>query len=101
MRIKILFLSILLAGCFVKASDSIIDPELMNRETWAEPYFLSAEELAQAEATFSARDPSSEVALNEAPVKNADEFLDVLKAIPSSEPTLSRSWIEYKILHED
>jgi hypothetical protein len=91
----------LLAGCFCNAGDSIIDPDLMNRDTWAEPHFPSDEEVAKMAAVDAARDPSSAVAANEAPVKNADEYLDVLKSIPASEPTLSRAWIEYKILHED
>lgn len=91
----------LLAGCFCKAGETIIDPELMNQETWAEPYFPSDEEVAKMAAEEAQREPSSKVAANEAPVKNADEYLDVLKNIPSSEPTLSRSWIEYKILHEN
>ncbi len=98
MRIKILFFSILLAGCFGEASDFIIDPELMNQETWAQPHFPSSEELS--------REPSSEVAMNDegrnnAPVKNADEYLDVLKSIPASEPTISKAWLEYKVLHEN
>jgi hypothetical protein len=101
MRIKILFTAILLAGCFCNAGETIIDPELMSQETWAEPYFPSDEEVVRMAAIDAQREPSSEVAANEAPVKNADEYLDVLKSIPSSEPTLSRAWIEYKILHED
>lgn len=90
-----------LVGSVSEASDFIIDSELMNQGTWAEPYFATDEELAQREAANAARDPSSEVAAAEAPVKNADEYLDVLKSIPASEPTLSRAWIEYKILHEN
>ena len=101
MRIKLLFLAVFLAGCFCNAGETIIDPDLMNRETWAEPYFPSDEEVAKMAAADADREPSSVVAANEAPVKNADEYLDVLKSIPASEPTLSRSWIEYKILHED
>jgi hypothetical protein len=91
---KLLFsLSILMFCCSGLAQESIIDPELMNQETWAEPYFPSEQELS--------REPNSEVITSEAPVKNADEYLGVLKTIPSSEPTLSRAWIEYKILHEN
>jgi hypothetical protein len=91
----------LLAGCFCKAGETIIDPELMNQETWAEPYFPSDEEVAKMAAADAERQPSSEVAASDARVKNADEYLGVLKTIPASEPTLSRSWIEYKILHEN
>lgn len=69
---------------------TIIDPDLMNQDTWAEPYFPSAEELA--------REPSS---VPRETVKNADEYLDVVKVIPASEPTISRAWLEYKILREE
>ncbi len=93
MKKLLLSLSILVFHSFGFAQESIIDPELMNQETWAEPYFPSEEELS--------REPSSEVVAAQAPVKNADEYLDVLKTIPASEPTLSRAWIEYKILHEN
>lgn len=75
-----------------KMMNTIIDPELMNHDTWAEPYFPTAEEVL--------REPSSEAVQKEY-VKNSDEYLDVLKKIPSSEPTIHRSWLEYKILHED
>ncbi len=73
-------------------TDTIIDPELMNQDTWAEPYFPTEEEVL--------REPSSEAVQKEY-VKNSDEYLDVLKKIPASEPTTARSWLEYKILHED
>jgi hypothetical protein len=92
MRTTLLFFTMILAGSFSQAGESIIDPALMNQETWAEPHFPSESE----------REPASqEIAAGEAPVKNADEYLDILKNIPSSEPTLSRAWLEYKILHED
>ena len=90
-----------LVGAVSEANEFIIDPTLMNHETWAEPYFATAEELEQREAANAARDPSSAVAAADAPVKNADEYLGVLKSIPASEPSMSRAWIEYKILHEN
>lgn len=73
------------------ADESIIDPDLMNHDVWSEPYFPADEELA--------REPSSEEPHEY--VKSADEYLDVLKKIPTSEPTITRSWIEYKILHQE
>ena len=89
-----LFLPVSLLTSAPFASQSIIDTELMNHDVWSEPYFPSEEELV--------REPSSD---GDQPVreyvKNADEYLDVLKKIPASEPTITRSWIEYKILHED
>jgi hypothetical protein len=92
MKTLFLFLGILLAGSFCLADETIIEPELMNQDTWAEPYFPSQEEMA--------REPSSENGAKEY-VKNSDEYLDILKKIPVSEPTLSRSWLEYKIMHEE
>lgn len=101
MKTIYLILVMVLAGtaCFADSpsneavqqeSLTIIDPDLMNQDTWAEPYFPSAEELA--------REPSS---APKETVKNADEYLDVVKVIPASEPTVSRAWLEYKILREE
>jgi hypothetical protein len=92
MKTLFLFQILFLAGRISFAEQTIIEPELMNQDTWAEPYFPSEEEMA--------REPSSDNGAKEY-VKNSDEYLDVLKKIPTSEPSLSRSWIEYKILHED
>lgn len=91
---KIIFLiAMVLALSPAWANETIIDPDLMNHDTWAEPYFPTEEEIL--------REPSSEAAQKKDYVKNADEYLDVLKSIPASEPTISRAWLEYKILQEN
>ncbi len=94
MKLLILF-SLFLQASVAFASDSIIDTDLMNHEVWSEPYFPSEEELSREPNSEAGAEPAREY------VKNADEYLDVLKKIPASEPTITRSWIEYKILHED
>ncbi len=74
---------------------TIIDPSLMNKGVWAEPYFRapgeSPRETASQEAIASA-------ATNE---KSPQQYLDVLEKIPSSQPTIQRSWVEHKALSED
>lgn len=73
------------------ADDCIIDPELMNKGVWAEPHFRAPgepeREVASDEQLEYEREPS--------------QYLDVLAKIPSSEPTVSRIWVERKILSED
>jgi len=90
---KYLFLLIVLVGGVAGAAETIFDTSLMNQETWAEPYFPNEEELL--------REPDSEAMPQKEYVKNSDEYLDVLKKIPASDPSISRAWIEYKILHEN
>ena len=90
-QFTVLFCFLLMAASKASANETIVDPELMNHDVWSEPYFPSEEEIS--------REPS-----NESPrehIKNNDEYLDVLKKIPASEPTISRNWLEYKIIHEN
>lgn len=72
----------------------IIDPELMNKGVWAEPVFRSPP------ADDSRAPASQEEALNLSEVRNASQVLEVMPQIPSSEPTLSKVWLERKILNE-
>jgi hypothetical protein len=81
------------AAAVVPVSDTIIDPELMNKGVWAEPYFRGPGETPRD--TASSDDP------NKKQEKEPEQYLDVLTEIPSSEPTLSRAWVEHKALSED
>ncbi len=76
-------------------SDTIIDPELMNKGVWAEPYFRGPNEPARETAS----NESTANAINNE--KLPEQYLDVVEKIPTSEPALSRSWVEYKALHDD
>lgn len=71
--------------------ESIINPELMKIDTWAEPVFAMAAEVPR------------EVASQETPEAveiGPTQYLEVRKEIPGSEPSLPRSWVEHRILNE-
>jgi hypothetical protein len=81
------------------ADDCIIDPNLMNKGVWAEPIFT-------APVQVSSRGPAS--VEDEEPLvvpskleHNPDQYLEVQKSIPRSEPSLSQAWIEHTVLSED
>lgn len=76
------------------ASDCIIDPAKVMVHAASEPIFMSAEERTREVASQSG---GSEKSYS----RGHDQYLDVLKAIPFSEPAVHRSWLEYKILKED
>lgn len=78
----------------VAEANTIIDPQLMNKGVWAEPYFRSPGEAPREVASQDA-----ETAVNNE--KSPDQYLDVLAQIPFSEPSLSRVWAERKILNSD
>jgi hypothetical protein len=77
------------------ASETIIDPELMNKGVWAEPSFRGpnepARETASSESTENAIDHD----------KMPEQYLDVVEKIPTSDPALKRSQVEYQELHRD
>ena len=75
-------------------SDTIIDPELMNKGVWAEPSFRGPNEPARETA-------SSDAEKSSAGEKNPEQYLDVLPKIPSSDPAVKRSWLEHQVMSED
>jgi len=96
---KYLALILLMLCGFGKAfaadgGDTIIDPELMNKGVWAEPYFRGPNEPARETAS----DEAAKVAAGE---KTPEQYLDVLQKIPSSDPAVSRTWLEHKAMNED
>ncbi|MBY0313887.1 MAG: hypothetical protein K2Q26_00075 [Bdellovibrionales bacterium] len=71
--------------------ESIINPEMMKIDTWAEPVFAMAAEVPR------------EVASQEKPEAveiGPTQYLEVRKEIPASEPSLPRSWVEHRILND-
>lgn len=76
------------------AGDCIIDPQKVMVHASSEPIFMSADE--------KARDVASQPASGESHYSRGhDQYLDVLKVIPFSEPAVHRAWLEYKIMKED
>lgn len=87
---KILFTILMSLAVTASASESaIIDPQLMNQDTWSEPVFGNPNEVSRDVA--SAKGAPVEV--------GPSQYVDIRKVIPSSEPSLPRSWVEHKILN--
>lgn len=100
---KIIFSLFIVFSAKIFASDTvIIDPDLMNKDVWAEPSFLTGVEAALLAAQEAEREPASFAeSENLEIVQNSSQYLDVLKVIPNSEPSLSRAAVEYKILNQE
>ncbi len=75
------------------ASDCIIDPEKVMVHAASEPIFLSDDKPREV--------ASQDVDGKPHYARGHDQYLDVLKEIPFSEPAVKRSWLEYKIMKED
>lgn len=76
------------------ANECIIDPEKVMVHAASEPIFLSAEERTREVASQSGDDGKHFS-------RGHDQYLDIQKVIPFSEPAVHRAWLEYKILRED
>ena len=104
---KIFFSLLLLLSLKSFASDvvpanTIIDLELMNKDVWAEASFLTAEEAALQAAEDVERAPASFADSEHLEiVQNSSQYLDVLKVIPNSLPSITRAAMEYKILNQE
>lgn len=76
----------------------IIDPEKVMVHSTTEPLFLADEALSQnADRDVSSAKNDELASYSRSP----DQYLDVVQTIPSSEPTLQRAWLEYKILKDN
>lgn len=76
------------------AGDCIIDPQNVMVHGSSEPLFLNSEEKARDIASNKAETPVHYT-------RSPDQYLEVLKVIPVSDPKLQRTWLEYKIMKED
>jgi hypothetical protein len=91
----LLLSAIFLSSSAFAAEDCIIDPQLMNSGTWAEPLFSAA-------IPENSREPASAVeTVMVKSEKSAEQYLEVQKTIPHSEPSISQAWIEHKIANEN
>lgn len=87
---------VMVVGSQVQASESaLIDPLLMNKETWSEPVFGAPGEVSK-EITRGTASQNEAVKVEIAPT----QYLEIRKNIPHSEPSLPKAWVEYKILKE-
>lgn len=94
---KILFtILILVFSVHGVASDCIIDPQKVMVHASSEPLFINSEDQQQGRGLAST---SAESHLEF--TRSPDQYLEVLKVIPLSEPTVQRSWLEYKVLKEN
>jgi hypothetical protein len=77
------------------AGDCIIDPSKVVGNITSEPIFMPHED--------NVREIASKIkgGKEEHSVRAPDQYLDVVKNIPFSEPKLNRTWLEYRILKED
>lgn len=89
------YIAIVLIGLsgVAQASDCIIDPQKVMVHASSEPLFIAVDE--------KTREIASKENAPERHSRTPDQYLDVQKTIPASEPTLKRSWLEYKIMNED
>lgn len=76
------------------SEETIIDPSLMNKDVWAEPYFRTPGEAPRETASAEG---GSDMSVEKSP----SQYLDVVAQIPFSEPTMTRSWLEWKILSHE
>lgn len=74
------------------AGEWIINPELVVTHSGSEPLFLSEEESHREVASPQAEDRGRFA-------RQPDQYLEVLKVIPESQPKIQRSWLDYKVLH--
>lgn len=94
--------------CYAVAGDDcIIDPELMNKGITAEPVW-NVEAPVEGQREIASLGVPQEVSAPEMSEgeastveKNPSQYLEVLKTIPSSEPSLHRGWFEQSILREE
>lgn len=91
---KTILFALIGLGGVASASDCIIDPQKVMVHASSEPLFIVPDEKAREVASQKENAPAS---FNRQP----DQYLDVLKVIPASEPKLHRAWLEYKIMKEE
>jgi hypothetical protein len=91
---KTILFALIGLGGVASASDCIIDPQKVMVHASSEPLFITPEEKAREVA-------SQEGEASAGYSREPNQYLDVLKVIPTSEPTLQRAWLEYKIMRED
>ena len=77
------------------SEETIIDPELMNKGVWSEPYFRTAGEAPRETASNG----STEELIDSD--KMPEQYLDVQESIPTSESSVSRAWLEHKAMSAD
>lgn len=77
-----------------QAGDCIIDPQKVMVHASSEPLFIPIDEKARELASKKDNAPDHYT-------RGPNQYLDVLKVIPATEPTLKRSWLEYKIMKEE
>lgn len=97
-------LAVMFSLCYAVAGDDcIIDPELMNKGITAEPVWgVEAPPHQPGGRDIASVEPAQEVSAEAAEKfeKNPSQYLEVLKKIPSTEPSLHRGWFESSILSE-
>lgn len=97
---KIIFLIALIgfssvaSSSVAQANDCIIDPQKVMVHASSEPLFIAPDEKTRDVASQNGE-------AGDHYKRKPDEYLEVLKAIPASEPKVHRAWLEYKIMKEE
>jgi hypothetical protein len=91
---KIIFFALIGLCGVASANDCIIDPQKVMVHASSEPLFIAPDDKAREVASQEGFAPANYS-------RQPNQYLDVLKTIPNSEPTLQRAWLEYKIMKED
>lgn len=92
MKTQLFFLFMVASGA-VWAGEWIVNPEKVFVHSGSEPLFISDEEDAQRGVASPGTDTDRPQF-----TRQPQQYLEVLKVIPQSDPQVQRAWLDYKIL---